>query len=97
MRALHSAIAGLTARPRLCAIAAGAVAACGFQPLMLWPLTLLAVALLAELAWRAPTWKRAFAIGWLFGVGHFTVGNYWIATAFTYQANMPAWLGGMLA
>jgi apolipoprotein N-acyltransferase len=29
----------------------------------------------------------------LFGVGQFGVGLNWIATAFTYQAAMPAWLG----
>ena len=32
-------------------------------------------------------------IGWLFAVGQFVVGLNWIATAFTYQAAMPAWLG----
>ncbi|MCC5758125.1 hypothetical protein LH490_27615, partial [Klebsiella pneumoniae] len=34
-----------------------------------------------------------FGIGWAFGVGHFALGLNWIATAFTYQAAMPAWLG----
>ncbi|MGE3693043.1 MAG: apolipoprotein N-acyltransferase, partial [Novosphingobium sp.] len=48
---------------------------------------------LIELIARAPNWKQAALLGWLFGLGHFTVGNAWIATAFTYQANMPAWLG----
>lgn len=81
--------------PRNAAIAAGAVAACGFQPLALWPLTLLAVALLIELVGNACRWRQAFVIGWCFGLGHFTLGNNWIATAFTYQANMPAWLGGI--
>jgi apolipoprotein N-acyltransferase len=28
-------------------------------------------------------------------VGHFSAGNSWIATAFTYQAKMPGWLGGI--
>jgi apolipoprotein N-acyltransferase len=32
-------------------------------------------------------------VGELWGWGHFSVGNGWIATAFTYQAQMPAWLG----
>jgi apolipoprotein N-acyltransferase len=36
---------------------------------------------------------RALLVGWLWGWGHFAVGNGWIATAFTYQAQMPAWLG----
>ncbi|HKX79505.1 MAG TPA: apolipoprotein N-acyltransferase [Novosphingobium sp.] len=71
----------------------GAVAACGFQPLALWPLTLLAVAGFVELVSRARTGRAAFLAGWLFGVGHFTLGNNWIAAAFAYQAQMPAWLG----
>ena len=32
-------------------------------------------------------------IGWGFGVGQFCIGLNWIATAFTFQAAMPAWLG----
>ena len=71
----------------------GAIAALGFEPLRVWPLTLLALAGLLALIARAPDKKRAALIGWGFGVGHFTVGNGWIATAFTYQANMPTWLG----
>jgi len=72
---------------------AGLASAMGFAPLSLWPLTLAALALLLHLLSRAESWKRAALTGWLFGVGHFTFGNGWIATAFTYQAEMPAWLG----
>ncbi len=71
----------------------GGAAATGFQPLMLWPLTLAAFAWLIDRIERAPSTRRATLIAWLFGVGHFTIGNTWIATAFTYQAQMPAWLG----
>ncbi len=85
------------ARPRLlngiAVLVLGALAACGFQPLSLWPLTLVALALFIEMLSRADRRRQAFALGWLLGVGHFTVGNTWIATAFTYQAEMPAWLG----
>ncbi len=79
--------------PRWLALFAGGVSATGFAPLNLWPLTLLCLALLMHLVASADSGKRAFMIGWLFGVGHFSVGNNWIATAFTYQAAMPAWLG----
>ncbi|MFM6951201.1 MAG: apolipoprotein N-acyltransferase [Novosphingobium sp.] len=79
--------------PRKTALVLGVVAATGFQPLGLWPLTLLALAGLFALLHRAPGWKQAALIGWCFGLGHFSLGNNWIATAFTYQANMPAWLG----
>ena len=77
----------------LIAPALGVAAACGFQPLGLWPLTLLGIAGLLWLVARAPGTGRAALAGWLWGVGHFCFGNGWIATAFTYQAQMPAWLG----
>jgi apolipoprotein N-acyltransferase len=83
----------LRARPGLTAIIAGAASATGFAPLGLWPVTLIMLALLLWLLEHAPGHRAAFALGWLFGVGHFTIGNNWIATAFTFQAKMPAWLG----
>ena len=83
----------LLARPGLTAIIAGAASATGFAPLGLWPVTLVMLALLLWLLEHAPGHRAAFALGWLFGVGHFTIGNNWIATAFTFQAKMPAWLG----
>src|SRR5688572_3225367 len=75
------------------ALAAGAISAFAFQPVGMWPLMLLAFALLCHLLSGAETLKRALLIGWLFGVGQFVLGLNWIATAFTYQAAMPAWLG----
>ncbi|MDE2560717.1 MAG: apolipoprotein N-acyltransferase [Sphingomonadales bacterium] len=83
----------LAARPALVAPVVGAAAAAGFQPLALWPLTLLALAWLLAATRGAQDWRHAALIGWLWGLGHFTLGNNWIATAFTYQAQMPAWLG----
>ncbi|WP_353226418.1 apolipoprotein N-acyltransferase [Novosphingobium sp.] len=77
----------------LAPLVAGAVAATGFQPLMLWPATLLAVAVLIGMVARTTRARETALIGWLFGVGLFSAGNGWIATAFTYQAQMPAWLG----
>ncbi|MFM9935814.1 MAG: apolipoprotein N-acyltransferase [Novosphingobium sp.] len=74
-------------------IVSGGLAATGFQPLALWPLTLAALAFLFDRIEHARSARRAALAGWLFGLGYFTVGNGWIATAFTYQAEMPAWLG----
>ena len=71
----------------------GLLAACGFAPLELWPLALASFAGLAALLDRAATLRRAAALGWWFGLGSFVLGLNWIATAFTYQAAMPAWLG----
>ena len=80
-------------RAGLLALVLGVAAATGFQPIGLWPLALLAVGLLAGVLPASHSWKQAAWLGWLFGLGHFTLGNSWIATAFTFQANMPAVLG----
>jgi apolipoprotein N-acyltransferase len=77
----------------LYAFLAGAASAFAFEPTGLWPLLLVASAVLCELLDRTKTMRRALLIGWAFGLGQFVVGLNWIATAFTYQAAMPAWLG----
>ncbi len=75
------------------AFASGAVSALAFAPVGWWPLMPLAIALLCELVARAGSLRRALLTGWLFGLGQFVLGLNWIATAFSYQAAMPAWLG----
>ena len=77
----------------LAALVAGAASALAFQPVGWWPLMIVALAALCELVARAISLKRALLIGWLFGLGQFVISLNWIATAFTYQAAMPAWLG----
>ena len=75
------------------AFIAGAASAFAFEPVGLWPLLLVAFALLCEWLCRSRSLWRALLTGWAFGLGQFVVGLNWIATAFTYQAAMPAWLG----
>jgi len=77
----------------LCVLLAGALSALGLAPLELWPLTFVALMLLVEYLARATSLRGACGSGLLFGLGHFGVGLCWIPTAFTYQANMPTWLG----
>src|SRR3954471_9176959 len=77
----------------LVALLAGAASAFAFEPTGRWPLLLLAFALLCELLARSKSLGRALLIGWGFCLGQFVIGLNWIATAFTYQAAMPAWLG----
>ena len=83
----------MLSRPLLTALVAGLISATGFAPLNLWPVTLLAFAVLLWLTWSAPTLKSVLLRGWVFGVGHFTVGNNWIQHAFDYQDKMPPVLG----
>ena len=71
----------------------GAGSAFAFAPVGLWPLMLIAFAVLLGAVIHVPTLRRAVAVGYVFGLGQFVIGLNWIATAFTYQAAMPAWLG----
>jgi apolipoprotein N-acyltransferase len=77
----------------LYAFIAGAVSAFAFEPVGWWPLMPVALAVLCELIDRTQSLGRALLVGWAFGFGQFAVGLNWIATAFTFQAAMPAWLG----
>ncbi|MBO9669973.1 MAG: apolipoprotein N-acyltransferase [Sphingobium sp.] len=87
------AIAFAAKRPGVTALIAGAVSAMGFKPLGLWPVTLACLALFIHQLWRAADRRAALKIGYLFGLGQFTVGLNWIAHAFTFQDSMPHWLG----
>jgi apolipoprotein N-acyltransferase len=80
-------------RPRLIALLAGAVSATAFAPLGWWVAGLICLALLLRLTHEARSLKQALLRGWLFGLGHFTVGNNWIQHAFDYQDKMPPQLG----
>lgn len=77
----------------LYALIAGALSAFAFEPVGWWPLLLVAIAVLCELLDRNKSLWLSIFMGWAFGFGQFAVGLNWIATSFTYQSNMPAWLG----
>ncbi len=80
--ALQSRLTGLAGWRRvLAALVLGALSALMLPPFHLLPL---GVAALTGLVWlidsaRGP--RGAFALGWLFGFGHFLVGLYWIVNA----------------
>jgi apolipoprotein N-acyltransferase len=77
----------------LYAFLAGLGSAFAFEPAGFWPLLPVAFALLCEFIDRSKSLRRALLTGWAFGFGQFAVGLNWIATAFTFQAAMPQWLG----
>jgi apolipoprotein N-acyltransferase len=77
----------------LIALVTGAASALAFEPMGLWVLMPVAFAILLGLLWKTERLSQALLIGWLFGFGQFVVGLNWIATAFSYQAAMPAWFG----
>lgn len=80
-------------RPNLAALIAGLLSATGFAPLNWWLLLLVGLAVLLHLTHEAPSLKSAVLRGWMFGLGHFTVGSNWLQHAFDFQDKMPPALG----
>jgi apolipoprotein N-acyltransferase len=74
------------------ALAAGALLACAFAPLDLWPLAILCPALLMWL-WEGSSARRAAWSGFWFGTGTFTVGVWWLYISIHDVAGAPLLLG----
>ncbi|MEP5936980.1 MAG: apolipoprotein N-acyltransferase [Erythrobacter sp.] len=79
--------------PRLSMTALGAAAAFGYPPFGLWPISLIALAAMIAMLRQARSGRDAAIMGWLFGWAHLSIANNWIATAFTFQSEMPHFLG----
>jgi apolipoprotein N-acyltransferase len=78
-------------RGDLLAILAGALLPLAFAPFGLFPLALLAPALLFAL-WLPVTPRRAFWRGWLFGLGLFGVGVSWIQVSIYHYGGVSVWV-----
>ena len=61
---------------------AGALAALAMPPLYWLPLAVVGLVILVWLWDDAPTARVAALRAWFWGIGHFTVGSYWIVEAF---------------
>lgn len=79
--------------PKSVSLLAGGLSALGFAPVSWWPLSFLCIAILIWLVRSSGSMRSALACGYMFGLGHFTIGLNWIAGAFQYQDTMPVWLG----
>ncbi len=77
------------------ALVAGLLSALAFAPFGVFPLLLMAFALLVLFIDGAQTRKRpvlsAFVVGWVFGFGHFLAGLYWVGYAFMVDPSAHEW------
>lgn len=78
------------------ALAAGAALVTALPPLSWLPLLPLALSA-AYLVWAAADaaprpGRRRFLVGWMFGVGYFAAGLYWVSYAFLVDAETYGWM-----
>ncbi|WP_246172905.1 apolipoprotein N-acyltransferase [Thermochromatium tepidum] len=88
-------LARLATQQALLALGAGALTVLSFAPFSLFPLAVLAIAALYQsLTGSSP--RVAFQHGWLFGVGLFGFGVFWIRISLDQFGNLDAWLAHLL-
>ncbi|MCP1728559.1 apolipoprotein N-acyltransferase [Natronospira proteinivora] len=78
-------------RPRnesLLSVASGVLLVGAFAPFGLWPLAVVALAG-AFWLWSGHGPRRAFWLGWLFGLGSFGAGTYWLYVSLHVFGNVP--------
>ncbi|MBL8522836.1 MAG: apolipoprotein N-acyltransferase [Betaproteobacteria bacterium] len=74
----------------LLALVAGAIGVLAFAPIYFWPLALLSLFVLFSLWHKATTPKRAFVLGFFWGLGLFLAGVSWLYVSLHVYGNMPA-------
>ncbi len=76
----------------LLAVLLGLLAASALPPFYILPVLWLSLTGLACLNLTAIRWRQAFFEGWLFGIGWFGAGLYWVGHAFLVDAERYAYL-----
>lgn len=79
-------------RRALVALVLGAGCAFALPPFYAIPLLWPGLAGLALLSVTAGSWRGALLMGWLFGLGWFGIGLYWVGEAFLVEADIYGWM-----
>lgn len=77
------------------ALFAGAVLPAAFAPFSLWPLAILSPAALFFL-WRNTSAREAARLGFVYGLGAYATGTYWLYTSIHGFGQAPIWLALVL-
>lgn len=90
---LKDRIAGLTGWRRLAlAFGLGVLTTAALPPVHAVPVLLLTLPLLLWLADGTARPRQAFLVGWVFGLGHFASGLYWISNALLIDPTRFGWM-----
>ena len=79
----------------LLALVSGALGVLAFAPFYFWPVALASLFILFSLWHQSPSIRRAFAIGFAWGLGTFTAGVSWIYVSLHVYGSMPLILAGL--
>ncbi|MBT6031768.1 MAG: apolipoprotein N-acyltransferase, partial [Kordiimonadaceae bacterium] len=74
-------------------MAAGLLSALAFAPYYIFPTYFISFPILLIATMNSRSFKAAFICGYMFGIGHFFAGLYWIGNSFTVEPDVPSWLG----
>ena len=72
----------------------GAISVLGFAPYYLFPIPIIAIAVLSYVWFIASTPKAAWVLGFSYGLGLYCVGIYWIYISLHDFGGMPWWFAG---
>lgn len=77
-------------------LAMGLFSALSFAPVYFFPSYMIAMPILLVFLMGSQGLKEAFKYGYIFGIGHFFAGLYWIGNSFAMEPDMPDWAGYLL-
>lgn len=77
---------------KITALGLGALAVLGLPPYYIWPILFLCFSWFILLLNQRQTWRQAFALGYWFGFGFFSLGLSWIGNALLIEAATFGWL-----
>ena len=78
---------------RIILLAMGLFSALSFAPVYFFPSYMIAMPILLVLIIGSHNSKEAFKCGYVFGIGHFFAGLYWIGNSFAVEPDVPDWAG----
>ncbi len=78
--------------PLLLSLLAGWIAAFAMPPAGLWPCIVIGFSLFFYQWFHTTSYKAAFGTGFLFGIGYFTTGLWWIGNALLIEGNEFWWV-----
>jgi len=82
----------LQRHPFFSAMLCGVLATATLPPVHAYPLLIPAFSGLFWLLWHAGSARRAFGLGWCFGLGYFVSGLYWFSHALLIEPEKFAWM-----